>query len=195
MNEATDNTTAKRRLRRAVLARRTTAAARLPDAGSALAETFLDAIAVPPGASVAGYWPIRDEIDPHPLMRRLHQAAHACALCVIGGPAAALRFRTWKPGMVLEPGGFGTSVPPADAAEVVPGVVLTPLLAFDERGHRLGYGGGYYDRTLTALRARGGAVLAVGLAYEAQRIATVPNTPGDARLDWVVTEGRARRTA
>ena len=97
--------------------------------------------------------------------------------------------------MALEPGGFGVMVPPPQAGELVPAIVLTPLLAFDARGHRLGYGGGYYDRTLTGLRRQVGGVLAVGLAFEAQRIEAVPHTPRDARLDWVVTEARARRTA
>ncbi len=195
MHTAADIAIAKRKLRTSALARRAAAQARAPDAGAALADTFLEAIEVPAGAIVAGYWPMRDEIDPRALLRRLHESAHACALCVTGDRAAPLRFRAWQPGLALEPGGFGTSVPPAETPEVVPGIVLTPLLAFDERGHRLGYGGGYYDRTIAELRARGAAVLAVGLAFEAQLIAAVPNAPGDARLDWVVTEARARQTA
>ena len=195
MQTAADIVTAKAELRRTALARRATAAVGAPDAGETLANAFLDAIAPPAGASVAGYWPIRDEIDPRPLLRRLHDAAHPCALCVIGERTAALRFRAWQPGMALEPGGFGTWAPPAAAPEVVPEIVLTPLLAFDLRGHRLGYGGGYYDRTLAGLRARGGGVLAVGLAFEAQRVEAVPAARGDARLDWVVTEVQARWTA
>ena len=194
METAADIATAKRELRRSALARRA-GADRTAHPGIALADIFFDAIAAPPRTIVAGYWPIRDEIDPRPLLQRLHSAGHACALCVIVGPAAALRFRAWEPGMGLEPGDYGTSVPPVNAAQVTPEVVLTPLLAFDERGHRLGYGGGYYDRTLAVLRANARTVLAVGLAFEAQRVSRVPNTPGDARLDWVVTEVRARRTA
>ncbi len=97
--------------------------------------------------------------------------------------------------MALEPGGFGTLAPPADSPELAPDIVLTPLLAFDEQGHRLGYGGGYYDRTLARLRGRGPRVLAVGAAFETQRIESVPHTAGDGRLDWVITEQRARRTA
>ena len=195
MKTAADIAAAKCELRRDSLARRAAAAARAPDAGEALAATFIDAIELAAGAVVAGYWPMRDEVDPRPLMRRLHRSAHVCALGVVHARAAPLRFRAWEPGMALEPGGFGTLVPPAEAAELAPEIVLTPLLAFDAHGHRLGYGGGYYDRTLAALRARAPSVLAVGLAFEAQRIEAVPHTASDARLDWVVTEARARRTA
>jgi len=200
VKNAADIATAKRALRQDCQGRRATAAAHAPDAGNALADTFFDAIAghsvdLPAATVVASYWPIRGEIDPRPLMRRLHDAGHACALGVVHDRAAPLRFLAWRPGMALEPGGFGVMVPPPQAGELVPAIVLTPLLAFDVRGHRLGYGGGYYDRTLTGLRRQVGGVLAVGLAFEAQRIEAVPHTPRDARLDWVVTEARARRTA
>ena len=191
---ARDIAAAKRELRRECLARRAAAASEAPDAGKGLADIFLDALVLPAQSVVAGYWPIRDEIDPRPLMRRLHASGHACALCVLGEHAAPLAFRAWEPGTTLEPGGFGTLAPPADSAELAPDIVLTPLLAFDEQGHRLGYGGGYYDRTLARLRADG-RVLAVGAAFEVQRVESVPHTAGDGRLDWVITEQRARRTA
>ena len=194
VHAATDIATAKRELRRAALARRAAAAVGAAEAGAALADTFVAAIAPAAGAVVAGYWPIRDEIDPRPLLGRLHAAAHPCALCATVERRAALRFRAWQPGAVLERGAFGTWALPAEAREVVPEIVLTPLLAFDARGHRLGYGGGYYDRTIAGLRGQGD-VLAVGLAFEVQRVEHVPNAAGDVRLDWVVTEVRARRTA
>ena len=194
MEPAWDIVAAKRALRRERLERRAAAAGEAPGAGERLAELFLDALALPARSVVAGYWPIRDEIDPRPLMRRLHAAGHACALCVLGARAAPLAFRAWAPGMALQPGGFGTQAPPADSPELAPDIVLTPLLAFDDHGHRLGYGGGYYDRTLARLRA-GGRVLAVGAAFESQRVESVPHTDRDGRLDWVITEQQARQIA
>ena len=92
---------------------------------------------------------------------------------------------------------FGTSVPPESASELVPEVLLVPLLAFDEDGYRLGYGGGFYDRTLAALRARalgtGTGTVAVGLAYEGQAVRSMPRDGSDERLDWIITEARTRR--
>ena len=113
---------------------------------------------------VAGYAPIRSEIDPVPLMQSL--ARHGAALV---------------------PGAFGISEPSATAAEVVPDIVLVPLVAFDRAGHRIGYGAGYYDRTLEALR-RHKTLVAIGLAFTVQEIPQVPALPHDVRLDYVLTE-------
>lgn len=136
---------------------------------------------------IAGYIAMADELDPMPLMQRLAAAGYTLVLPVVAAKHAPLVFRVWQPGGPLLAGPHGTQEPPEDAAEVTPDVVIVPLLAFDAAGHRLGYGGGYYDRTLAALR-RAGNVLAVGLAYEGQKIDRLPCHDGDQRLDAVVTE-------
>lgn len=136
---------------------------------------------------VAGYAPIRSEIDPVPLMQSLARQSAALAMPAISRPDAALAFRTWKQGEALVPGAFGISEPSATAAEVVPDIVLVPLVAFDRAGHRIGYGAGYYDRTLEALR-RHKTLVAIGLAFTVQEIPQVPALPHDVRLDYVLTE-------
>ncbi len=171
-----------------------------PLAGEAAARNFLAAIEPPPGCVVSGYWPLDDELDPRPLLEALHARGHVCGLPVVVGKGRPLVFRAWAPGQRLVPAVLGISVPAEEAPEVTPEVVLAPLLAFDGRGFRLGQGGGYYDRTLAALRtlaARTGAapVLAVGMGFAAQRLARVPSGEADQRLDWVVTERAAQEFA
>lgn len=135
------------------------------------------------GRVLSGYWPLGAEADPRPAMR-----AHAGPLClpVVLGRGRALGFRAWAPGEALVPGAFGAMVPEA-GGEVVPEVLIVPLLAFDRAGQRLGYGGGFYDRTLAGLRAQGPR-LAIGLAFAAQEVASVPCEATDAPLDLIVTE-------
>ncbi len=157
-----------------------------------LLERFDAALQPSPEAVVSGYWPSRDEIDPRPLMAALHRRGHTCALPAIAGAAAPLVFRRWAPGDALVRGAYDIPVPPDPASEVTPGVLLVPLLAFDRSGARLGYGGGFYDRTLEALRAAG-PLLAVGLAYAGQAVERVPSDAADQRLDWIVTETEATR--
>lgn len=160
-----------------------------PRAGAAAAAHFFAAVNPPAGCVVSGYWPMRHEFDVRPLLAALHQRGHVCALPVVTGRDRPLLFRQWRPGDDLVEGAYGALVPKADAAELVPALLLVPLLAYDARGYRLGYGGGYYDRTLSAL----GTSIAVGCAYDAQRIDVVPINPYDRRLDWVVTEQRAQK--
>ena len=143
--------------------------------------------ALPEGAIVAGFSAIRSEIDPMPLMLRLHARGARLALPVVAGREAPLIMREWKPGMALVAGPFGLSEPPADAAELDPDIVLVPLACFDRRGHRIGYGAGHYDRTLRALRSRK-SIMAIGLAFSVQEIKLVPATPFDEKLDAVWTE-------
>ena len=163
--------------------------------GEAAARHFFSAIEPAPDGVVSGYWPIDAEFDVRPLLGALHARGHPCGLPVVVGRGRPLVFRSWRPGDRLEAAAFGVSVPLGDAPEVTPGLLLVPLLAFDDRGFRLGYGGGYYDMTLGALGAGGGAVTAVGVGFEAQRVDRVPAGATDRRLDWVVTEARARRIA
>lgn len=142
-----------------------------------------------PGAIVAGYWPIRGEADPRPAM-----LAHDGPLClpVVLAPATPLIFRRWREGDPLEGGGLGTWHPPDSAMSVTPDVVIVPLAGFDASGGRLGYGGGFYDRTLEVLR-RAGRVLAAGLAFSAQEVGVIPAEVTDQPLDLVITEDGPRR--
>lgn len=134
------------------------------------------------GKVLAGYWPMRDEADPRPAM-----AAHRGPVClpVVTGAAQPLIFR--RENGQVEPGRFGTSHPPADAPELSPEVLIVPLAGFDRSGHRLGYGGGFYDRTLHELRTRG-PVTAIGLAYAVQEIRVIPAESTDEPLDFIVTD-------
>ena len=138
---------------------------------------------------VAAYYPVRSEFDCMPLLRRVAAEGWALALPVIAG-SAPLQFRQWTFGAPLEPGPFGIPEPVAGAF-AVPDVLLVPLLAFDRRGYRLGYGGGHYDRTLAGLRAQG-EIAAIGLAFDAQEVAQVPLCPYDERLDWILTPSGAK---
>jgi len=136
-------------------------------------------------AALAGYMPIRSEISPLPAMEALAGQTRLC-LPVVVGKGRPLSFRAWAPGEALVEGAYGARVPAADQP-VTPGALIVPLLAFDRAGTRLGYGGGFYDRTLEALRAAG-PVLAVGLAFTAQEVPAVPRAATDQPLDAVVTE-------
>lgn len=147
----------------------------------------LDVVAYAPGMVVAGYWPMGDEIDPRPLMECLAGRGCPLVLPVVTARGRPLSFRRWDVGDLLEDGPHGTLHPLADAPELVPDILLVPLLAFDAGGYRLGYGGGYYDRTLAGLRAQG-RVTAIGLAFAAQRVAAVPRDHHDQPLDLVLTE-------
>ncbi len=151
------------------------------------AEILADFLADQAGRVLSGYMPMRTEIDPLPAM-----AAHQgpVGVPVIIGKGQPLRFREWSPGARMVEGSFKALIP-EEGAWVEPEVLIVPLLSFDARGYRLGYGGGFYDRTLEGLRARG-RVLAVGFAFAAQEVAEVPTEPTDQRLDAVVTENGVR---
>jgi 5-formyltetrahydrofolate cyclo-ligase len=177
-------------LRREALARREALPAEIrAAAGKAIAARPFP-IAVPPGAVVSGFMPMKSEINPVPLMRALADAGATLALPVVAGRGKPLVMRAFALGDALAAGVWGIREPKPDAPEVLPDILLVPLLAFDRGGHRVGYGAGYFDMTITALRARK-AVVAVGLAYAAQEIDAVPFTPRDARLDLVLTEREA----
>ena len=177
----------KAELRRDAIARRD---ALPPDARQAAAEAIAARafpLAITPGAIVSGFMPLQSEINPLPLMRKLTEAGARLALPVVGGRGKPLIMREWTFGEPLSAGVWGIREPEPEAAEVEPDILLVPLLAFDRAGYRIGYGGGYYDRTIAQLRAHK-AVIAVGLAYAAQEVSAVPATPRDARLDLVLTE-------
>jgi 5-formyltetrahydrofolate cyclo-ligase len=158
-----------------------------PRIGPILTANFMAAFSLPPRAVAAGYNPINEEADIVPLMTALAQRGHPLCLPAVVARDAPLAFRAWAPGAALVPGPMGILEPPTDAATLRPDVVLVPLLAFDGSGHRLGYGGGYYDRTLAKLRTEG-PLLVVGVAYSAQKVDRLLGTDHDQRVDAVLTE-------
>ncbi len=160
-----------------------------PAAGAALVRHFPEALM--DARVVAGYWPLGSEIDPRPLMAALAARGADLALPFMAARDAACVFRRWRLGDDMRPDAFGMLAPVETAEAVTPTLVLTPLLAFDRRGGRLGQGGGHYDRIFAALKPTG--VIAVGLAFSAQEVERVPSGPLDAKLDWVVTEKEAVR--
>ncbi|MGH6928522.1 MAG: 5-formyltetrahydrofolate cyclo-ligase [Dongiaceae bacterium] len=189
---AADIERSKRDLRREAADRRRTAVQASPLAGLAVRDRFLAALRPAAGAAVSAYWPLDDEFDPRPLFMELHRRGHPIGLPVILARGQPLTFRRWTPGVALVRGPFRVMTPPVEAPEVVPQLLLVPLLAFDRAGYRLGYGGGFYDRTIAKLRAAGD-VLAVGVALAAQEVAAVPRDDTDEPLDWVVTDRDAIR--
>jgi 5-formyltetrahydrofolate cyclo-ligase len=177
-------------LRRAALARRDALPpAERMAAAFAIAERGLP-VDVTPGIVVSGFSPLKSEISPLPLLRRLAGAGARLALPVVVGRGKPLIMRAWSFGAPLVAGVWGIREPPADAPELFPDILIVPLLAFDRRGHRIGYGAGYYDMTIARLRAMK-TVTAIGVAFAMQEIAAVPATPRDARLDLVLTEREA----
>ena len=144
-----------------------------------------DALPLPDGAVVAGFWPIRDEIDPRPLLDRLRQQGHRLGLPVMTGPS--LIFRSLERGAELVPAGFGCLEPGPDAQEIRPDVLLMPLAGFDGRGNRIGYGRAYYDNTIADLK-KTGRLLCIGVAFALQELDRVPAEAHDKPLDGVLTE-------
>ena len=181
---------AKSQMRREAEARRRAAWQALGEsAGEWLVENFVRAIPLSQRMVIAAYWPMEAEIDCRPLLARLAEVGHDLALPVVMAPGQPLVFRSWSIGDDLEAGSLGTSTPTSDASEVVPDMILAPLVAFDGACRRLGRGGGYYDRTFAALKQSSRErVVSVGLAFEAQLVDQVPQAPYDQAVDHVITE-------
>ena len=162
-----------------------------PEMRKAAAETIAACgfpLRISPGVTVSGFMPLKSEINPLPLMQKLAEQGARLALPIVAGRGQPLIMRRWAWGEPLASGVWGgIREPNPDAPEVEPDILLVPLLAFDRAGHRIGYGAGYYDMTITGLRAKK-PVTAVGIAFAAQEIPVVPATPRDARLDLVLTE-------
>jgi len=169
----------KRAARAAALARRVGLD---PALGRVLGERLLAEMPPPAGAVVSGFWPMGPEIDIRTLLEALHGRGHRVVLPETPPRGNPLIFRLWHPGMAMVAERFGTLRPTGEV--LAPDWLLVPLLAFDRAGRRLGYGGGYYDRTLAALP---GAV-AIGVGWAAQEVDEVPADALDARLDAVATE-------
>ena len=153
-----------------------------PEWGHRLAGHLLATTTIPPNATVAGFWPMPEEIDIRPLLLALLGRGHALLLPETPSRGQPLLFRHWRPGMPMIAERFGTLRP--DGAPGVPTLLLVPLLAFDARCNRLGYGGGYYDRTIAVHPG----IRSIGCGFAAQRLDAVPVLPHDARLDAVATE-------
>jgi 5-formyltetrahydrofolate cyclo-ligase len=182
-------------LRQILIRQRGLAFAAGPDAGEALAANF--PFELPQGACLAGYYPFRTEIDPRPLMQ---WASGTTRLCLPRTPPkgvdAALNFHSCDPSNpdALERSAWGVIQPIAACPQVRPDIVLVPLLGFDAACNRIGQGQGHYDRTLAHLRTQA-PVIAIGLAFEAQRLDCIPIEPHDQPLDWILTEKQAYRRA
>jgi 5-formyltetrahydrofolate cyclo-ligase len=161
-------------------------AAHKMQAAAAVAETGLGFASVPEGAIVSAFAPMPEEFRVWPLLRRLSAEGMRLALPVMQGKGRPLLFRTWKAGDAMDAGVWGIAEPTADKPVAEPDVLLVPLLAFDARGWRLGYGGGFYDRTLGGLRARK-TIVAIGIGFDEQRVDAVPHHEFDQPLDWVLT--------
>jgi 5-formyltetrahydrofolate cyclo-ligase len=178
----------KRAARSAASKRRAEAHDRLKDtAGVMMAERGLPPGIGIAGRTVSGFIPYKSEITTIPMLDRLHRSGWQTCLPIVIGMEEPLVFRAWVPGEPLVPGAWDIPVPLETAPEVVPDVLLVPMLAFDRKGFRLGYGGGFYDRTLEKLRALK-TVVAIGVAYHAQMVDEVPVGLHDAPLDYVMTE-------
>ncbi len=189
-----DASAAKARLRAEAIARRDSLPAEAQRAAfKKIAEIGLAFAGLRAGAIVSGFMAIGAEISPAALMARLHREGHPLALPVLQPKGQPLLFRSWAPGEPLATRIWGIREPLPEAAEVEPDLLLVPLLAFDAEGYRLGYGAGYYDRTLKRLRAMK-PVIVVGVAYDEQEVPSVPHEAWDELLDWVLTPSGPRRT-
>jgi 5-formyltetrahydrofolate cyclo-ligase len=187
MSDLTETQQAKAQLRGAALALRD---ALSPTVRAAAAETIAGrvfSVTIMSGMIVAGFSPMKTEINPIPLLHKLSDAGASLSLPVIAGRGKPLIMRAWKFGDPLESGQWGIREPTPDATEVAPDILIVPLACFDRTGHRIGYGAGYYDMTIRALRAMK-PVIAIGIGFAAQEIARVPATTRDERLDLMLTE-------
>jgi len=147
------------------------------------------ALARLPAGAIAFCWPYRGEADVRPAIRTLRERGATAALPVVMAKAAPLAFRRWQPGVAMVEGPLGIPAP-RDTAFVVPDVALVPLVGFDAQGYRLGYGGGYFDRTLAAL---GRKPVTVGVGFEVARLPTIHPQPHDIPMDFIVTEAGIRQ--
>jgi 5-formyltetrahydrofolate cyclo-ligase len=188
----TDPLTEKKRLRAAALARRDGLDPGLRASASRSMAAAAPVLAPAPGVVVSGYWPIRSEADPRPLMEALRdRGASICLPAILD--RETIVFRRFERGQSLVPMGFGTLGPGPDAAAVDPSLMLVPLAAFDRGGSRLGYGAGFYDRAIARLHAAGVMPRLVGIAFDCQEVTAVPAEPHDIALDEILSESGLRR--
>ena len=181
----------KEAIRKQALERRAALKERVPELSRALAQSFITHVPIPDGAVVSTYFAIGDEADPAPLIEALRARGHRIVLPRVAGRGKPLDFHLYEKGAKLVPGGFGLSEPSRDWPLLDPDVLAVPLLAFDARGYRIGYGAGFYDRTLQRLRESKN-ILAASYCFSVQEFADVPHDDNDQRLDLIVTEKGAR---
>jgi len=178
---------AKRNLRQVMRTKRREMPDDADDAAVKLRDHFVEKLSLPANHVVASYNARDGEINPALLVTALRAQGHRIVLPVIVGHGLGLIFRSYNEGDVFMTSPMGIAEPLADKEQVDPDILLVPLLAFDRRGYRLGYGGGYYDRTLAGLRHKK-TILTIGIAYAYQEVAEVPTGPHDARLDYIITD-------
>lgn len=142
-----------------------------------------------PGAVISAYWPLRGEPDLRPWLATLHEQGLVCVLPVVVEKGAPLQFRRWSPGCTMEKGFWNIPVP-ADPAPYTPQLLISPVVGFDPRCYRLGYGGGYFDRTLARLQSQGAPFTVQGVGYAQARLETIHPLPHDIALQGVITEER-----
>jgi 5-formyltetrahydrofolate cyclo-ligase len=192
-----DSRLIKRALRKQAMDERTALVGRIDAAAAcrAVRDRFLETFAPEPGTVVSAFWPVGDEFDVKPMMEALHAQGCVWVLPVVTVKHMPLTFRVWEPGMPFIVSSFGIPEPGPDRPPATPDISIVPLLAFDDEGFRLGYGGGYYDRTIEQMRLlrREIPYLTVGVAFEGQQRADLPHEPFDQPLDWILTEECARR--
>ena len=180
---------AKKALREYATARRKLAHTRnSAGAGIRGADHFLASIPIVPGAIVGGYWPIREEFDVMPLLNRLIAMGYRCALPFVDNDRGELVFREWHLGTEMIEGCYNIPEPVQTSASILPNILITPLLAYDLEGFRLGYGGGYYDKAIRKMRSSDRFIISIGAAFWDQRVDHVPHNGMDEKLDWIVTE-------
>ncbi|MEQ8510587.1 MAG: 5-formyltetrahydrofolate cyclo-ligase [Rhodospirillaceae bacterium] len=176
-------------LRSEMLALRKIVKASHPRASSQLSAQLEQHIKFGPQTVIAGYFAIGDELDPQEALMRLQDRGATLCLPVVGQSGEVLTFKAWRVGQPLDSGRYKTFQPGAHSDELVPSVVLVPVVAFDSAGFRLGFGGGYYDRTLSYLR-QSNNIAAYGVAFDEQQVEAIPVEPFDAQLDGVFTPTR-----
>ena len=158
----------------------------VPEAGEQIAQQLLS-LAFSTGANISAFWPLAEELDTLPLLHALHEQGHQMLLPIMLGAGKPLEFGSWQPGDTLKAAAFKTLEPSDDKDRLAPNIMLCPLLAFDRRGFRMGYGGGFYDRSIAQLQEQGD-LLTIGIAFAAQEVEAIPIGEYDMPLDMIVTE-------
>ncbi len=157
------------------------------NASQAIFEAFFKNVQMTNNAIVAGYWPIKAEVDVMLILRELLGKGHRCALPHVASESAPLLFRHWDEKTKMVTGKLGIHEPATGSATLIPDIMLVPLLAFDTKGHRLGYGAGFYDRTIARLKKQK-SVRTIGLAYEMQMYGEIPKGENDVKIDMIITD-------
>ncbi len=183
----------KKRLRTEALARRDALDPRWRiERSMEMADAAIATVPFEPGTVVSGFWPMRSEVDVRPMMFAfMERGARLCLPAILD--RHTIVFRELRRGAALVDMGFGTAGPGPEAEVLEPSLMLVPLAAFDGRGHRIGYGAGYYDRAIARLQANGAAPRLVGIAFDCQEVARVPDEPHDVVIPAILTETGLRR--